>query len=33
LGGFLIKDMALLGCAVWTAAEALSAMRFSSREI
>jgi len=25
LGGFLIKDLALLGCAVWTAAEARSA--------
>jgi reactive chlorine resistance protein C len=25
LGGFLIKDVALLGCAVWTAAEAQSA--------
>lgn len=25
LGGFLIKDLALLGCAVWTAAEARGA--------
>ena len=25
LGGFLIKDLALLGCAIWTAAEALDA--------
>jgi reactive chlorine resistance protein C len=27
LGGFLIKDLALLGCAVWTAAEALAHVR------
>jgi reactive chlorine resistance protein C len=31
--GFLIKDLALLGCAVWTAAEALSAVRLGSPEI
>jgi reactive chlorine resistance protein C len=27
VGGFLIKDLALLGVAIWTAAEALSAFR------
>ena len=33
LGGFLIKDLALLGCAVWTAAEALAAMNAASERV
>ncbi len=33
LGGFLIKDLALLGCAVWTAAEALAEVRPGSESL